>query len=105
MNSLFGLTAAGLAGLVLGGVFYGGLWWTVRRGLASPRAGLIFVGSFVLRTGIVLAGFYLIGQEDWQRLAPCLLGFVAARIGVSRLAPAPCEPPEMDEIEDGRHAP
>ena len=26
-----------VAGTLLGGVFYGGLWWTVRRGLLSRQ--------------------------------------------------------------------
>ena len=52
------LVGAGAVGLVLGAVFFGGLWWTVRKGVASPRPALWFVGSMLLRTGVVLAGFY-----------------------------------------------
>jgi len=72
-------------GLLLGGVFFGGLWWTVRIGMVSKRPGLWFLGSLLLRTGVALTGFYLIGGDDWLRLVVCLLGFVCARILVSRL--------------------
>ncbi|MFT5934619.1 MAG: F1F0 ATPase subunit 2, partial [Hydrogenophaga sp.] len=39
-----------LAGAALGGVFFGGLWWTVQRGANSPSPARWFLGSFVLRT-------------------------------------------------------
>jgi F1F0 ATPase subunit 2 len=40
------------AGGVLGGLFFGGLWWTVRRALASKHAALWFLSSLLLRTDI-----------------------------------------------------
>ena len=72
-------------GLLLGGVFFGGLWWTVRIGMVSKRPALWFLGSLLLRIGVVLTGFYLLGGDDWLRLVVCLLGFVCARSIVSRL--------------------
>jgi F1F0 ATPase subunit 2 len=74
-----------LAGIALGAVFFGGLWWTVRRAMTSDRVALWFFGSLLLRTGIVLAGFYLACGEDWQRWLAALLGFGAARLAATRL--------------------
>jgi F1F0 ATPase subunit 2 len=91
MNEPLMLVMAGAVGLVLGAVFFGGLWWTVRQGVSSPRPALWFVGSMLLRTGIVLAGFYFVGGGQWQRLLVCLLGFVVARSLVMRLTRAPIE--------------
>ena len=34
-----------LAGALLGSVFFGGLWWTVRRGVLSTQPALWFFGS------------------------------------------------------------
>jgi F1F0 ATPase subunit 2 len=85
MNEPLMLVLAGTVGLLLGAVFFGGLWWTVRKGVSSPRPALWFIGSMLLRTGIVLAGFYLVGGGQWQRLLVCLLGFVIARFLVMRL--------------------
>jgi F1F0 ATPase subunit 2 len=79
MNETLMLVVAGVAGLVLGAIFFGGLWWTVRKGVSSPRPALWFLGSMLLRMGIVLAGFYFVGGGQWQRLLVCLLGFVIAR--------------------------
>lgn len=71
-------------GLLLGGLFYGGLWWTVRRGLGSPRPALWFLASYLVRTGIALAGFHLLAGGHWPRLLVCLLGFLSARFLLMR---------------------
>jgi F1F0 ATPase subunit 2 len=76
---------AAMAGMLLGGVFYGGLWWTVQKGVSSPRPAIWFLGSFLLRTGIVLAGFYFVSGGRGDRLLACLLGFILARVVVTRL--------------------
>jgi F1F0 ATPase subunit 2 len=73
------------AGLVLGAIFFGGLWWTVRKGVSSKYPALWFLGSMLLRMGIVLLGFYFVGRGDWRRLVACLLGFIIARFCVMRL--------------------
>jgi F1F0 ATPase subunit 2 len=85
MNEALILALALLAGGGLGAIFFGGLWWTVRRGILSPRPQLWFLGSLVLRTSIVLAGFYFVGRGQWQRLMLCLIGFVMGRLIVMRL--------------------
>ena len=43
---------------LLGALFFGGLWWTVRKGVSSTQPALWFFGSLLLRTSIALAGFY-----------------------------------------------
>jgi F1F0 ATPase subunit 2 len=116
MNEAVMLVLAGIAGAVLGVIFFGGLWWTVRKGLSSRRPSLWFFGSLLLRTAIVLAGFYLISDGRWERLLACLLGFFIARFIVTlrlrlpgcpqapaRQAGAPVEP-SMDPAEEASHA-
>lgn len=71
-------------GMVLGLVFFGGLWWTVRMGLASPHPARWFVLSFLVRLGVVLGGIYLVSDGQWQPLLACLLGFWLARMLVLR---------------------
>jgi F1F0 ATPase subunit 2 len=72
-------------GSALGTVFFGGLLWTVRRGLTSKLAGLWFSASFLVRTAIVVTGFCLTARGDWRRMAACLAGFIGARLMVVRL--------------------
>ena len=89
MNEYLNLALAMVAGWLLGAMFFGGLWWTVRRGVASRRPALWFLGSLLLRMGIALAGFYLVGREHWPLLLMCLLGFVMARLTMSWLIRVP----------------
>ncbi len=91
MNDPLSLLLAGVAGLLLGAIFFGGLWWTVRKGLSARQPALWFFGSMLLRMGIALAGFYFVGRGDWRRLLACLLGFVIARFVVTWLTRAPGE--------------
>lgn len=73
-----------LSGCALGAVFFGGLWWTVRRGAMSPTPARWFIGSLVLRTATVLAGFYAVGAGQPALMGLCLLGFLVARAVVLR---------------------
>lgn len=73
------------AGLLLGIIFYGGLWWTVRKGMTSAHPVLWFFGSFWLRLAIAMAGFYIVADGDWKRMLACLVGFIIARFAVARL--------------------
>ena len=81
------LVPAGIAGGALGAIFFGGLWWTVIRGVSSERPALWFFGSMLARTSIALAGFYFVGGDNWERWLLCLLGFVLARLVVNWLTP------------------
>ena len=85
MNDPLTLILAWVAGGMLGVFFFGGLWWTVRKGLSSKRAVLWFSVSLLLRMGVAVAGFYVVGQGRWERLVACLLGFFMARLVVTWL--------------------
>ncbi|MDA9921995.1 hypothetical protein N9406_03235 [Verrucomicrobiales bacterium] len=102
MNELLFIVLSGLSGLILGTLFFAGLWWTMRKGLASPRPALWFLGSMLCRTGIALAGFYFVGSGSWKRLLACLLGFVIARFLVMRLTRLPAVPAKSNPEE--KHA-
>lgn len=83
------LLGAGIAGFLLGTVFYGGLWWTVHKAVVSRRPALWMFCSLFVRMGMALAGFYLVGNGQWQRLVACLLGFLVARLVVTWRLPLP----------------
>ena len=76
-------------GVGLGVFFFGGLWWTVRKGLFSAHPALWMLSSLVLRMGLTVGGFYLVLSSDlvgaaWQRLLLCLLGFLTARLLITQ---------------------
>ena len=85
MNDVVSLLLALLAGILLGGMFFCGLWWTIQKGISSNRPALWFFISLVLRTGIALAGFYFVGRGRLEYLIPCVLGFMISRLIVNRL--------------------
>ncbi len=73
---------------LLGTIFFSGLWWTIRKGLASHRPGFWFVGSLLLRDGLVVTGFHLLltlPGSGWKTLVASLLGFIIARLVAARL--------------------
>jgi F1F0 ATPase subunit 2 len=83
MNEILVFSMVLIAGILLGTLFFGGLWWTVRKGLTSNSPAWWFFGSTLLRTGFALAGFYYISNGDWRRLMVGLLGFVFGRVAVT----------------------
>jgi F1F0 ATPase subunit 2 len=85
MNEITILGAALAADVLLGVIFFGGLWWTVRKGVTAKSPALWFLGSSLLRMSIILAGFYFVARGDWKKLLLCLVGFLIARVVVLRL--------------------
>src|SRR3984957_1077693 len=85
MSEALVLVLALVAGVLLGAIFFGGLWWTVRKGISSKQPAMLFFTSLLLRTGIALAGFYLMARVGWESLLACAVGFIMARLIVTRL--------------------
>jgi F1F0 ATPase subunit 2 len=85
MSEPLALALAWLAGTGLGAMFFGGLWWTVRKGVSANQPALWFLGSLLVRMGAALAGFYVVSGGHPDRLLACLVGFVIARPVVMRL--------------------
>ncbi|AMM23558.1 ATP synthase subunit I [Variovorax sp. PAMC 28711] len=113
MHELFAsLIAAPLAvllsvtgGAALGVIFYGGLWWTVRRAATFQRPGASMLTSMLLRMGVTLGGFYLVSGGELRRMLLCLLGFVLARVAVTWFTRLPRTPGRMHTESGVRHAP
>jgi len=103
MNETVVLALALVAGVMLGAFFFGGLWWTVKKGLASDRPALWFSVSVLLRTSVTIVGFYFIAADDWHRLLASVLGFWLARVIMNRLTrlPATC----AGDTKASHHAP
>jgi F1F0 ATPase subunit 2 len=103
MNETLTLLLAWGAGAALGGLFFGGLWWTVRKGTSSQRPALWFFGSFLLRTSLTLAGFYWVAGSQWERLLACLVGFVMVRPIILQRTRTAQKP--TDWVSEADHAP
>jgi len=103
MTEPLSLVLALIMGVVLGALFFGGLWWTVRKGVSAKQPALWFFGGGLLRMTVVLAGFYFVAHGHWEKLLVCLLGFVIARVIVTRLTRAVGKPTYW--AQEASHAP
>ena len=66
-------------GALLGLFYFAGLWVTVSRLPDAKNPALLTLGSFLLRTLIALAGFYLLMAGSVFNLLASLAGFILAR--------------------------
>lgn len=73
-----------LWGIVLGLVYFGGLWITVCRLPKVKRQALWMLSSFILRNILVAAGFYAVIQLGWQSVLLCLAGLLGVRLAMTR---------------------
>jgi F1F0 ATPase subunit 2 len=76
-------------GLLLGAIFFGGLWWTVRIGMAARYPAAWFSVSLLFRTCLIVGGFYYIAADGLQAVLLCMCGFLIARAAVNRLVRVP----------------
>ena len=104
MSDILPIAGAPLVGALLGALFFGGLWWTVQKGVSSKWSALWFFGSLLLRMSIALAGFYFIARDHWEKLPVCLLGFVMARLIVTWMTRLPREN-QTHQAQEVSHAP
>lgn len=78
-SSLLALALSALAGAALGVLYFGGLWLTIQRMTRSQNPGFLLLVSFLLRSVLVIGGFYLISGGRLERLAAGMLAFFVTR--------------------------
>jgi F1F0 ATPase subunit 2 len=66
-------------GVVLGIVYFAGLWHTVKHLPDSTHPSISLIGSFLLRSAFALTGFILLMNGRWEPVSVALLGFLLAR--------------------------
>jgi F1F0 ATPase subunit 2 len=83
------LLVAGAAGAVLGAIYFGGLWFTVRRLPTARRPVLCWAASFAVRAFVTALGLYWATAGQGERMAAALAGLLLVRVILVRaLAPA-----------------
>jgi len=79
------LAAALFSGVMLSGLYFGGLWITLRRLPLSRHPAILLMLSLTSRMALLLSGFYLILKVgQWDHLSVALIGFILARILLAR---------------------
>lgn len=79
LTLLLHLTIGCAAGIVFGAVFFGGLWLTARRLVASPHPGLLALLSLVVRMGVLGFGIFLVAPLGAAALIAAACGILAVR--------------------------
>ena len=90
MSDIGPILAALAIGIFLGVLFFGGLWWTVRRGLTAANPALWFGVSALARMAITLAGLYYVARAGWPGLVASLCGMLIVRVAATRLTRVAC---------------
>lgn len=77
-------------GTLVGGLYFGGLWLTVRRLTLVKHQAVWLLASLAIRNALAVAGFFPLVNLGWQYALIGLVGFIVARlIWVRRIAPLP----------------
>ena len=73
-----------LWGFLLGGIYFGGLWITIKRLTLVKNQAVWMLASLVIRNLLVAVGFYPIVVQGWQETLFCLVGFIIIRMALTR---------------------
>lgn len=83
--SIYELSIGLLAGILLGGLFFGGLLYTVTHLADWKYPKNVLLISFLLRLALILGGFYLIMQWNGYGIFAALIGFFLIRVYFTRV--------------------
>ena len=75
-----------IGGLILGGMFFGGLWLSVKRSQKIKYKKLLFFISWAIRSVILCAGLYYFGRYNVLCLLCAAAGLLIARTVVLWIA-------------------
>jgi F1F0 ATPase subunit 2 len=86
-ENLFALTTQNISMLFLAAVvgtalsvfYFGGLWLTLQKINQAKAPALLLAGSFLVRTTVLLMGFYLVFGSGLDKLIVCFICFLATR--------------------------
>jgi F1F0 ATPase subunit 2 len=79
MPELVRLLVPAVGGASIAALYFGGLWWTVRRLPEASHPAALVLGSFVGRAVLAALGFTVLLAGDPVRLAVALVAFLAVR--------------------------
>jgi len=68
-----------MVGAAIGAIYFAGLWETVRKLSETNKPFRRVVLSFALRMILLISGFYLVMQGEWERLVAAMIGLILAR--------------------------
>jgi F1F0 ATPase subunit 2 len=95
-------TTAAAWGLAVGGFYFYGLWWTLRKAPSRTNPKLWLGISYAVRLTVALVGFWLVLQKDVVSFFFTLGAFFLMRVLLTRRLAGPNGPrPEFVPEENG----
>lgn len=81
----FSVMAGLAAGALLGCLYFGGLWWSVRRIKNIEHKKMFLFFSWLFRSVVLCGGLFLLARHDPQMLLGGAAGLLAARFLIVRI--------------------
>lgn len=100
MNEIRYLILAFVVGVALGTLFFGGLWYTVKKAVTAKISVIWIFISFILRGTIVMIGFYFISSGGWKPIIISVIGFVGSRFIIKYLTKKGDNKTEKSEVNN-----
>jgi F1F0 ATPase subunit 2 len=89
-------------GVLLGLMYFGGLWWTVAAVSRKRVPAWWLAVSFTVRVALLTAGLYIVLLISVWHLAACLIGWLVARMALMRFVGKPGGAPDAGADSDQR---
>jgi len=81
MHDMLSLFLMFAVGMILGGLYFSGLWFTVQRIQLEKHPAVWIIASMVLRMVLLLIAFYFVlSYGSWVHLLAVLGGFIVLRM-------------------------
>ncbi|MBD3270915.1 MAG: hypothetical protein GF384_00070 [Elusimicrobia bacterium] len=81
VNNALSMLLLFFTGIMLGVLYFGGLWLTIQLVASGGNRMRIAAVSYVLRLTVVgLCLFFILKTGLWLLIIPCLIGFVTSRM-------------------------
>lgn len=91
------MVVAFFGGVVLGVVFFGGLYWSVNQLPSIKYPGLLMVVSMLVRMAILLTGLYFLMAGEIKNLLAAVAGVMLIKfVMIARVRQKPTAPSERE---------
>lgn len=67
-------------GVILGIVFFGGLYWTIHKLTEVKQPGFLMIGSLIFRMALLLSVLYYVSRSGYKGILYALFGMLLVRI-------------------------
>ncbi|MDW7671748.1 MAG: ATP synthase subunit I [Bacillota bacterium] len=84
-------------GVVLGLVFFGGLYWSVQQLPTVKHPGLLMMASLLVRMAVLLTGLYFLMAGEIKNLLAAVVGVMLMKfVMIARVREKPAAPTERE---------